>query len=204
MSIKIHNAINLLLTGLVFSAVLLFQDNAVAADQEYDIEIVVIEDISGRYAKSENWPTIPEESTYTNLQQPDIKTTQNEKRYRILPDSSFKLNDEISRINDSKEYKILLHTAWRQAGLDKVSAFPVRIASSKSDANAETSYIEGDITLVMSRYLHVSGNLNYYKADKDGYVPYPVKFDRRMKSRETHYIDHPMIGVLVLATPIGR
>ena len=30
---------------------------------------------------------------------------------------------------------------------------------------------------------------------------YPVQTHRRMRSKEIHYIDHPLIGILVLATP---
>jgi Peptidoglycan-binding protein, CsiV len=203
MSMKYNKYNASLIEALVVTGMLL-ANIAVAAEQEYDIEIVILEDVSGRYSKSENWPIIPEEYTSTSTKQSDIKQTQNEKRIKYLANTSFKLNDEVKRIEDSKEYKVLLHTAWRQTGLDKQSAFPVHITTNSPDLNSSGSYIEGDITLVMSRYLHVSGDLTYYKEGSGSYVPYPVKFDRRMKSRETHYIDHPMIGVLVLTTPISR
>jgi hypothetical protein len=183
---------------------MLLANIAAAAEQEYDIEVVILEDITGKYSKSENWPIIPEEYSNISATPSDIKQNQNEKRIKYLADTSFKLNDEVKRIEDSKEYKVLLHTAWRQTGLNKQSAFPVRITTNNPGFNSADSYIEGDITLVMSRYLHVSGDLTYYKESIGGYVPYPVKFNRRMKSRETHYIDHPMIGVLVLTTPVTR
>jgi Peptidoglycan-binding protein, CsiV len=202
MSISFHNTNAHLFIVTLISAGILFQTNALAAEQEYDIEVVIVEEISGRYAKSENWPMIPEENA--NKSSSDNKSIQNEKRIRYLPATSYKLADEALKISDSKEYKVLIHTAWRQTGLDKQAAFPVHITSSNSEPDQNSSYIEGDVTLVMSRYLHVSGDLTYYKAESGGYVPYPVKFDRRMKSRETHYIDHPMIGVLVLTTPVGR
>lgn len=199
-----HNKYNSSLIKCLLITGMLWANITAAAEQEYDIEVVILEDITGKYSKSENWPIIPEEYSNINKTPADIKQNQNEKRIRYLADTSFKLNDEVKKIEDSKEYKVLLHTAWRQTGLDKQSAFPVHITTNNPVSNMAGSYIEGDITLVMSRYLHVSGDLTYYKEERGGYVPYPVKFDRRMKSRETHYIDHPMVGVLVLTTPISR
>lgn len=186
----------------LFLFVLLATAQAVAAEQEYDVEIIIIEDISGRYVKAEKWPIIPEESAVANNAEPDSKAALNEKRIRYLSSGSYKLNDEVKKIEESKEYKVLLHTAWRQAGLDKAAAFPVHI-NSNSD-NPSGSYIEGDFKFVMSRYLHISGDFTFYKATTDGYAPYPISFNRRMKSREKHYMDHPLVGVVVLATPVSR
>ena len=67
------------------------------------------------------------------------------------------------------------------------------------------SYIQGRIKLIMSRYLHFEVKLNYYQWQEDidspGFITYPVVAERRMRSREIHYLDHPMIGIIVLATP---
>ena len=175
-------------------------NQAVAAEQEYNVEVLIIEDISDRYVKSENWPAIPEETVEMNKAGPESKAAVNDKRVRYLAKESFRMTDEAKRIEDSKEYKILLHTAWRQVGLDKSAAFPVHITSNTDSG----SYIEGDFVFVMSRYLHISGDFTFYKTTSDGFVPYPIKFNRRMRSRETHYLDHPLIGVIVLATPIAR
>jgi hypothetical protein len=194
-------------SGLLFSLpvvlIALFTvGNTVAAEQEYDIEVIMIEDMSGRYLASENWPVIPEETNVVNKAGPDSKLALNEKRVRYLSSDSFKLKDDVKRIQESKEYKVLLHTAWRQTGLDKTAAFPVHVTSGSD--NVSGSYIEGDFTFVMSRYLHIAGDFTFYKATTGGYVPYPVSFNRRMRSRETHYLDHPMVGVVVLTTPISR
>lgn len=67
------------------------------------------------------------------------------------------------------------------------------------------AYIQGRVKLIMSRYLHFEVNLNYFQwqtdSEEPGYKSYPIVSERRMKSRETHYIDHPMVGIIVLATP---
>lgn len=69
-----------------------------------------------------------------------------------------------------------------------------------------TTWISGQVTLIMSRYLHFNVDLHYYKpqtseSGERKYVSYPVFSERRMKSKEVHYIDHPLVGVIVLATP---
>lgn len=68
------------------------------------------------------------------------------------------------------------------------------------------TWISGQVTLIMSRYLHFNVDLHYFKpqtSENGGreYVSYPVFSERRMKSKEVHYIDHPLVGVIVLATP---
>ncbi len=72
--------------------------------------------------------------------------------------------------------------------------------------------INGYVRLVMSRYLHFEVNLNYTRTlqsneseDLNNNV-FPVVAERRMRSREIHYIDHPLVGIIVHATPytIGK
>jgi len=58
----------------------------------------------------------------------------------------------------------------------------------------------------MSRYLHFKVDLLYTKPQFNNNNEiednvYPVVNERRMRSREIHYIDHPLVGVVVLATP---
>lgn len=76
--------------------------------------------------------------------------------------------------------------------------------------------IEGTIRVVLGRYLHIHTDLIFrkpvsvmdYSEAADMYVPVdrlraiPVKERRRMRSRELHYVDHPMLGMLVKITPI--
>lgn len=200
-----HNDLTLYIMKLLIINIGMFlSTNVFCADNDYDIEIVIFEDVRSKYSDSESWPLIPEEYVATDKNASGSRVMQSDKRIKILQDESLRLSSEIRRIEESNEYKVLIHTAWRQPGLDKPSSFPVHIATNKQADNDTISYIEGDVTLVMSRYLHVSGNLMLYKESNGGYVPYPISFDRRMRSREKHYIDHPMVGILVLVTPVNR
>jgi hypothetical protein len=70
-----------------------------------------------------------------------------------------------------------------------------------------TTTINGYVRLVMSRYLHFEVNLNYSRIMPDdnlgSYINniFPVVAERRMRSREIHYIDHPLVGIIVHTTP---
>jgi len=67
--------------------------------------------------------------------------------------------------------------------------------------------IDGTITVSRARYLHLWADLTYTTriATADNPTPtlqrFRMKQHRRMRSGEIHYLDHPMFGVVVLATP---
>lgn len=74
--------------------------------------------------------------------------------------------------------------------------------------------LDGVIKVELGRYLHIFFDLKYKRdlAPVQGIINtkssgtykeikyYPVQTQRRMRSKEVHYIDHPLIGILVLAT----
>ncbi len=67
--------------------------------------------------------------------------------------------------------------------------------------------IDGTLTVTRARYLHLWADLTYTApiATADDPTPTLHRFrmqqHRRMRSGEIHYLDHPMFGVIVLATP---
>jgi len=88
-------------------------------------------------------------------------------------------------------------------------------SSSQNSVTTEDSILEGLIKVELGRYLHIHFDLKYQRdlAPGQGILNtnslntykqikyYPVQTHRRMRSKEVHYIDHPLIGILVLATP---
>lgn len=77
--------------------------------------------------------------------------------------------------------------------------------------------LEGTVRIVLGRYLHVYTDLLFrkplsvteYNESADMFVPVnrlqaiPVREWRRMRSRELHYIDHPLLGMLIKITPVA-
>ena len=76
--------------------------------------------------------------------------------------------------------------------------------------------LEGSVRVVLGRYLHVYTDLVFrkplttmaYDETTETLVPMqslqsiPVREWRRMRSRELHYLDHPVLGMLVKITPV--
>jgi hypothetical protein len=62
--------------------------------------------------------------------------------------------------------------------------------------------LQGMIRLHRSRYLHVEPDLWFMSKSADG-QPYWVRINqnRRMRSEELHYLDHPLFGMLLRITP---
>lgn len=77
---------------------------------------------------------------------------------------------------------------------------------------------DGSVKVVLSRYLHFYTDLlflhPYSTANKqhteeqsdtsNSFTYYRVEGHRRMRSRELHYLDHPLLGILVQITPLPK
>ena len=106
---------------------------------------------------------------------------------------------------------------------------PVTGQSFPAATSSETqtrSILNGYIKIILSRYLHADVNLTYTTNiplappaaapaslyDDQEVKPieltqptvYQLSQTRKMRSKELHYIDHPVIGVLLLATPYAE
>ena len=140
------------------------------------------------------------------------------------------LADHVAKLKRSSRYNVLLHQSWQQIGLDNTDAVSIGVDTSeienedieifstghkpaKTDNKKLKSSIQGSIKLVLGRYLHVHTDLHYkrinklYRSDSpalynEKYDEFSIKSQRRMRSNELHYIDHPLLGILVIVTPI--
>jgi hypothetical protein len=168
-----------------------------------------------------------------------------------LPKNSYRLNEEAKLLDNSKNYRILLHTAWRQPGMPEETALPIHFhkefagikepdttsTTSTGTAPANTpalyntpttkSVLDGYLKLILSRYLHADFNFVYKTGvpvttpttifapgnnpeEEEGtesytvpsIVTYHLKQTRKMRSKEIHYIDHPVLGAIILAWPV--
>ena len=96
------------------------------------------------------------------------------------------------------------------------SPAPGQSATAEQPVNA-VARIEALVSVALSRYLHLDAEMLYKqkldsstvdmfdsafledRAGKDN--TFYIKQNRRMRSKETHYIDHPKFGMLVRITP---
>ncbi len=153
--------------------------------------------------------------------EPEVAFADAERKYELvmLPEDDFTLLDEFERLDNLSAYTPLLHFGWTQP------TYPEEV----TEARLLDSFVSpppglaGDLTMYLSRYLHLAINLQLdapvdetKKADEIGgryfstsdddslvdgmVVSYPVRYrieeDRIFRNGELRYFDHPKFGVL--------
>ncbi|MDH5710882.1 MAG: peptidoglycan binding protein CsiV [Gammaproteobacteria bacterium] len=252
------------LSFIIVSLLSLVAHNAHAAINQYNVEIVIFEDLSSRYINSEQWPiiippsdnampdnessnntvnslsntfTTPEsiqenklDTTTGNAVNNNVKHQDNNSIIQVTHETTNELVAYVDKLSRSSRYNVLIHQSWQQTGLDSDAAISIQIGSIKGqkeeitilgaennltvDKEAEMkSSVTGSIKLILGRYLHIHTDLLYKRPRKNDasniptsasrmFDEFEIKSQRRMRSKELHYLDHPLLGVLVLVTPI--
>ena len=242
----------------------------------YDVEVIIFKNLSVPTAHEFNLPTPSASRQHNTLDLADPVSVQKatELGFSVIPVEELRLQDSVSNIIKSSRYSLLLHTGWRQPGLDEANSVPVWIKGGRvydkryssidqvtdiedarqpqnlsgqqemadakplSDSedlgtakavkpySADYLYeLEGQITIVLSRYLHTRAELVFRKPAEPGnllmlnedpqldsnsedlvlegqlLLNYALNEQRRMRSKKLHYLDHPEFGMLVLITP---
>ncbi len=229
----------------------------------YDVELIVFTPSGDEFLDAEAWPqdvALPQtENARALLPAPKRppRTRAEVKAFQSLTPAELQLGGAYRRLEASSQFEPLIHLGWRQPGLEKSEAVPIRItldadgAPLKPGEEAEMAQpglrrfdlprLDGTITVVLSRYLHLNTDLVYrVKAVSpmttqvhrdpavidlgapglDGvrtrreilldpgpsvaepqYFEIVVNSSRRMRSKELHYLDHPVVGVIALITP---
>jgi len=102
-----------------------------------------------------------------------------------------------SLLDQAGHYRVLAHQHWQQTIDAKTVAKPVRVTATNP------AELEGTIRFFMSRHLHLDVDLLFRDATTgSGSVVYRLSEQRKLKSQETHYFDHPRLGVLVRVMPL--
>jgi hypothetical protein len=213
----------------------LFLASQVHAGTDYRVEMIVFSQKDDSAFFSEHWPL--QGGLQGNRTETGMDKTGN---FRLLPASEFSLAQAEKLLAASPRYEILTHLAWQQPGLEEDKALSMPISGGKDyrslypermqsrwEVNAQGAIVEvpgpqtlneldGHVTLVLGRYLHLYTDLVFRKpviverldeetqevAETRTLFDIPIKSHRRMRSRELHYIDHPMAGILIEVTPI--
>lgn len=226
----------------------------------YDIEVVIIENLTDEAKNSEIWPLqvnlIQSERTVELGQavmsewlpdDVDLRAS-----YKVLDKKHYQLTSEVEKISKSKTHRVIFHTVWRQPGLDKKLALPIHFKReilaapvASEDGNNPTqnteatssfettdnkplpsSILEGLLRVTLARYLHLEAELTYQnkipeitdadnpfaildnenernEMQKQGVIHLKQKRNR-IRSNELHYVDHPVLGMLIRITPYEK
>lgn len=134
--------------NLTISLLLILSSGAALAQESdepemkfYDVEIVIFKNVKvpkgSEYILPVSSPLIDED--ILDLSSPRSLAAAKEKLFDIVPESELRLLESVKKIVDSPRYSLLLHTAWRQPGLEIDKALPVWIKGGRVFGNEYTS-----------------------------------------------------------------
>lgn len=84
----------------------------------------------------------------------------------------------------------------------QITTLPTLETEESNDATMETRELQGALRFHLSRYLHLEPLLWYGSDTESGQrIWVKINQNRRMRSEELHYLDHPLFGLLVRITP---
>ena len=187
-----------------------------ASERWFTVEMIVFDDLRGEGLHAEHWPGDPGEPPIDGSivlerlpgGQPDGAAH----AFRLVNRSELSLTGVRDALRRSAHYRPLLHAAWRLPGVRHDAARPVHVGARLADSGAdgdERPTVQGTVEVSLARYLRVALDLLYVRpANGEVVAPetVPRRFrlvsERRMRSRELHYIDHPLFGVLVWIEPL--
>lgn len=101
-------------------------------------------------------------------------------------------------------YRVLAHARWQQPAEARSAVTPVRIAGMDPS-------LDGALRFYMSRFLHVELAFVLREQVSGGFFSgapreqvYLINEQRRIRTKEVNYFDHPKFGVLVRVAQVGR
>ncbi len=133
-----------LIMGMVFVSNTLMaqtpEEEAVVIPR-YDVEIVVFKNNQVPKGKEYILPVSSplKDETILDLSSADSVTAALEMDYELLPVDELRLIGIVGKIVASPRYDLLLHTAWRQPGVDRAKVLPVWIKGGRIYGNEYTS-----------------------------------------------------------------
>lgn len=173
------------------------------AQRLYDVEIIVFTHNSG-HDQGETWQQPGDGAGRATGQFQDNRFTE-------LSPSRYRLGPVRYSLQADGAYTVLFHRAWRQQASSPSNVADYPLHSFSNDTN---SSVDGAISLVRGRYLHLNVDLLLMHAaggapgqysDSPGSTPaYRLREKRRIKSSELQYFDHPRFGLVAMVTPVSR
>ena len=226
MNNRITAKIALLVSAFLASSIAHAEEGIIPKLIEYDVDVIIFEDAHARYINSEYWHKDTDKTLPMNAAETNNDSFKKDNFKTIKPAL---LRQEYRRINNSSEYNVLFYGSWRQTGLDENKTFDIDIEELNNiHKTTSKSTLTGNFKLVLARYLHIYADLEYERNQKSESTdqstsntqsiqpdmenganitslanrPYPIDIHRRMRSKELHYIDHPLVGMLIQINPV--
>lgn len=198
-------------------------ENPQSHERIYQVELIVF--ARAETNPQEQWPNDLKLAYPENLF--SLKADGNGvENFTLLPANERQLNPQAATLAKSGSYTLLYHQAWRQM----IYGRKTNIAISGGKTFNGHQELEGSIALSVAQYLKIQTNLwltqfvpagtniaeawpelprllNSENSETEKSQDYLIKRivklsqERSMRSTEIHYIDHPLLGVIVKITP---
>ena len=188
-------------------------------DSYYRIEMIIYSDINHQNIQAEQWPSINNKlnipSYFENIYlDNDGSATQkvDETNIMLLNSDELQLNDIQHTLENKLGAQILAHFGWQQDFSKQAKAF----LHIQNTINART-YINGLFTITLNRYFNTSFhilfaqpveqiqalnvNTNAWSNIIGDHAYFDLYQNRRMRSNELNYLDHPLYGIIIKITP---
>jgi hypothetical protein len=194
------------------------EDTKVVTDPPwYEFEVLVFRRIDKGAGSTEAWPNDPGSPSVENAISFNTRGRATLKDnlpipYRPLPAQERRLGNIWTAFRNSRIYRPLYHVAWRQQVVDPQQAQSLYLylpPESGEPGPTNPPKLEGTLKFGVKRYLHMQTDLllrlpitaedgeDYFMGS--AYRSYRMQTSRRMRSGKLHYLDHPVLGVLVQA-----
>jgi hypothetical protein len=183
----------------------------------YQFEVLVFRRIDKGAGSTEAWPDDPGAPSFENAISFDTRGRATLRDnlpipYRPLPAKERDLGNIWTAFRNSRNYRPLYQVAWRQQVVDPEQAQSLYLYLPPDEGEAgpyNPPKLEGTLKIGVKRYLHMETDLllrlPLTADDGDAYFmgpavrSYRLQTTRRMRSGKLHYLDHPVLGVLVKA-----
>lgn len=126
----------------------------------------------------------------------------------LVADGDFALGPEWASLKSSKQFRPLVRLAWTQDDppQDRGPAILIHAGSKMTVGEPggfgarETMEVEGKVSLLLTRFLHLDVDLRYADPGTDPLAIWPLVERRRMRRDELHHLDSPRLGVIARIT----
>lgn len=185
--------------ALTFVLVYLFASTTLAApERRYDVQVIVFSHITPETLASRQWPVVSSSEPMPSSHE-----------------TTHPANDlvhEKKMLQRNPAYKILLDAHWQEAwhGNSGTITIPLTASNNQSELNGAMTITLGHYFDVDTKLILTEPTTLLQKLTSNGFFAhwnqpsfnFQLSENRRMRSNELNYLNHPLMGVLIKIIPI--
>lgn len=182
-----------------------FCAHAQASAELYQVEMIIVKHAD---AEIESLRDVANPELAHRLRQPALAladATPADAIFAVTDETRYRLTRQARRIRDDGSLTIVRHLAWRQPPYSRGQARYVHFLREPKDG-----VLKGVAWLSYENYFQLRLDFQYDPAysEEPSVTPQPtttlipIHMKKILGANELHYLDHPIIGVLVQITPV--